>query len=463
MAVLAGAAILIGGGILVLNKNLQTGDSELALSDDAVKPWLEVVAPAVFELDEETQKVQLRELKTGDELSEGMAIGVEKAGLANIHFGDGSVARLDSGTKIILEEGKYFQDKGSLVVSINLVWGRVWSKIVGLTTPESAWDVKTSNAVATVRGTAFGVEYVEEGKSNVVGYENKVAVKMIDPDTKEVMKGVEMVVEPKKFLEVKKEAIREMKDHLARGEVKSGVASVSTEAGKTIMEVKEAPAEVLKKDWVRRGIEEDEKLNKRMEVLKEKIRNEKEFRKELRKEVREEFLNVIKEKEEVLEQRREELKTEKKSEAPDPETSERFQSEAKSTGEAAVKEAVDPEIRQIQPAVIPRSLKVVSKKSLDTVPEGELLSLRAVVVFSNGSEQDVTDAASWQVVGPIGVMERPGLFAARLHPSVSELGSASGAVAVTWKDDKTGAALLGQTPIFKVEMLIDTNFDPTRG
>lgn len=395
---------------MVLNKSFKK--EKPTVSIDEIKPWLEVVSPTVFETDKETQKISLRELKTGDELLEGTAIKVEKNGLANIHFGDGSVARLDSETKIILESGKYNKQKDSLAVRVNLVWGRVWSKIIGLATPDSVWEVKTSNAVATVRGTAFGAEYIEEGKSSFVGYENKISVKIIDPDTKEVIKGAEMIVEPNKFLEIKKEAVQEIKVYLASGgKISVGPTAITTEIGKPIMAVKEAPAEMFKQDWVLRGIEEDKKLDEKKEEIQPKA-------------------------DLPLQSKADSLPTEKQE---------------------IKKETTDFVSPKVEPK--PMSLKVVANRALDVVSEGEIISLKAVIIFNDGSQKDVTDNSSWKVIGLIGAIGRPGVFTAKLDLSVSELGSVPGAITAAWKDERTGEMFLGQTPIFKVEILPDTNLD----
>ena len=63
-----------------------------------------------------------------------------------------------------MEAGDFEEKTNKLNVRLNLLWGRVWSKVITVLTPESAWEVKTTSAVAVVRGTAFGVEYIEEGK-----------------------------------------------------------------------------------------------------------------------------------------------------------------------------------------------------------------------------------------------------------------------------------------------------------
>ena len=102
-----------------------------------------------------------------------------------------------------MEESSFNANSGKLIVRINLVLGRAWSKIISLATPDSVWEVRTSTAVATVRGTAFGMEYAD-GKSTVIGSENKVAVNAVDPETKKALKQEEVLIEAGKFVEIKK-------------------------------------------------------------------------------------------------------------------------------------------------------------------------------------------------------------------------------------------------------------------
>src|SRR3989344_1994972 len=285
LLVVAVVAILIGAGFKA-NKPVLRSELELT------KPWIEVAVQGVFELAED-QKTEKRELFTGDELENGAVVGVREGALANIYFPDGSVARLDSGTRLVVESGDFDEKSDKLNVRLNLLWGRVWSKVITVLTPESVWEVKTTNAVAVVRGTAFGVEYIEEGKSNVVGYENKVEVKLIDPETKKIMPAVAMIVEAKKSLEVTKSAIEHMKTHIASGELSKAASAVATKvatkAGQPIMEVKQASEKVLSQNWVKRGISADEKLNQKIRDMKEKIQDQREAVKEVRKEIQEEF------------------------------------------------------------------------------------------------------------------------------------------------------------------------------
>jgi len=468
-----GLAVLAGSSFYILNQS-RTNSNGGELS----KPWLEVVQPAVFELAAD-HKTEMRELHTGDELSEGIVIRVSNGGLANIYFPDGSVVRLDEDTRLVLEEGIFDYEDETLKVRINLLWGRVWSKIIGLATPDSHWEVKTSTAVAVVRGTAFGVEYVKEGEANIVGYENKVEVAMVDPDTKEIMKEVRMIVEPEKILAVKKDIVMQMKNELARGAVKVESTGVMTAAGHALMEVRSAPKEILEQAWVKRGIEADKKLEEKIDAMKNRLQDMREIRQELRKELRDQFMEQIQEQREKLNQRKEELKENVKDRvAEEKEVLEKRIEDRKEDLREAKKEIKETLREELQAkteinkeaigaapiqVVRPVGLEIRPQFNLGAVKDGDFILMKAMLLMADGNEVDVTEQVRWQVAGPIGAMERPGAFLAKLHPTVSELGEAPGAVTAMWQDEKTGAAFLAKTPIFKVEMRVDLKFDPTRG
>ncbi len=293
LAIFVVIAGLIGGAVLLSKKSPD-------IANELTKPWIEVVRPKVVEL-AVNQKDKVRELFTGDELSAGAVVEVLVGGLANIHFPDGSVARLDGDTKLVIEKGSFDPKNENLSVSLNLIFGRVWSKIIKLATPESHWEVKTSTAVATVRGTAFGVEYSTDGKFNITGYENKVEVAVIDPITKRAFDKIKLIVEPEKFLEINKAAVAEIQKRLANNDIKEAASAVMSSAGALFLEVKAAPRAVLDKAWIKRGIEEDSKLEKMISKLRETIKDDAEIRKEIRKDLRDQFLEVINDRREVLE------------------------------------------------------------------------------------------------------------------------------------------------------------------
>ena len=152
----------------------------------AEKAWLEIISPAILEIDE--SGAVIRELRSGDEISSGSRLRGEAGSFANIHFPDGSAARIDGETTIILRDSEFDAKTGKLIVRFELVAGRIWCKIFSLATDDSAWEVITPTAVAVVRGTAFGVEYLNN-KTSVVGAENMVEVIPVDSETKELIKA----------------------------------------------------------------------------------------------------------------------------------------------------------------------------------------------------------------------------------------------------------------------------------
>ena len=99
-------------------------------------------------------------------------------------------------------------------------------------------------------------------------------------------------------------------------------------------------------------------------------------------------------------------------------------------------------------------------KSLKNITENDKVTFTATAHFSDGSSKDVTAEATWKVLGPIGNISK-GTFTAKLEPNIAEFGKGSGAVIAVWKD-VNGNEVLGQTPIFEVELYIPKNLD-TRG
>ncbi|MFA5062418.1 MAG: FecR family protein [Patescibacteria group bacterium] len=165
-------------------------------SEKVTLPWIEVVRPTVFLVD---NTGATKELQTGEEVNQGDKIKTDENGVANIYFPDGSVARLDTNTEITIDAASYDQSDKSLVVKIFVSIGKVWSKIVGLATPNSSWQVESSNAVATVRGTAFGVQVID-GSTEVIGSENNVSVQI--KDAKNNILADTAVVGPDKYLKI---------------------------------------------------------------------------------------------------------------------------------------------------------------------------------------------------------------------------------------------------------------------
>ncbi|MBY0110797.1 hypothetical protein K2Y00_02230 [Patescibacteria group bacterium] len=92
------------------------------------------------------------------------------------------------------------------------------------------------------------------------------------------------------------------------------------------------------------------------------------------------------------------------------------------------------------------SLSITSPK-LSSVTEEDELSFTATFKKSDGSTEDVTEKAAWEVVGPIGSISK-GVFTAKLSSEFAEFGAAPGAVRVTYQ------GMSAETDIFEVEAFV---------
>ncbi len=169
------------------------------VNETAEKAWVEVVNRGVFLVN--TDGTLGPELKTGDEVKSGQTLMTDNVGLANLHFSDGSVARLETQTKVDLKDFAYFADSKTLKVKIFLQSGRVWSRIKALMTTQSYWEVETANAVAAVRGTAFGVVYVP-GQTTVIGSVHLVNVNAVDPQAKKMIENNTAFVGAEQYIKI---------------------------------------------------------------------------------------------------------------------------------------------------------------------------------------------------------------------------------------------------------------------
>src|SRR3989344_3454966 len=140
----ASVIALLGALVLVLGSVYFSNIDNTQIADGQAKPWIEVLKPGFSEISFGGAKT-IRQLKTGDELQAPTIIKTNNVGLADIYFPNGSVARLDSDTELVLEQGSYSGKDKTLRVKILLSAGRVWSKIFELATPQSLWEVRTAH------------------------------------------------------------------------------------------------------------------------------------------------------------------------------------------------------------------------------------------------------------------------------------------------------------------------------
>lgn len=425
LVVLAGV-----GGFFIFRNTAQTPGADTApgTSGDRLPPaWIEVLKPSVSEKAADDTRT---ELKTGDAVRMGGVLETDSEGLAAVHFADGSVARIDSRTTVTVESASFDENSERLTVRIRIGVGRVWSKILGLVTADSLWEVQTTNAVATVRGTAFGMWY-EAGTSAVVGSQDSVTVGVLDPKTGALLPDVAVLISPKKFVQIDTaeiEAIRKDPQRLAP---------------------RDAPAAILAQTWIQRDQAADILFDQKLDELRKSGLEGAALRREFREAIQKEFKTELK--------RGRPVESESKGVRPDetkkePETI-KLQRETSQPIEKPAS-AARPQ---------PKSLSVAAKQSLGKVSEGDRIAFEATATMSDGSRENVTTKVSWRVLGLIGSIDTSGVFSAKLDESVSELGRSSGSVIATLENQSGGEPLLGTSPIFSVEVEIGTQPIEPRG
>ncbi len=108
-----------------------------------------------------------RKLKRGDSLKRNDEVRVGDKSRIEIRFPDGTIMRLSEKSHLKMSEVKYDKQTESKNMKVTLSLGKIWAKVKKLVTPDSSVEVRTTNAVAGVRGTVYRVN-VEEDKSALV-------------------------------------------------------------------------------------------------------------------------------------------------------------------------------------------------------------------------------------------------------------------------------------------------------
>jgi hypothetical protein len=124
-----------------------------------------------------------RLLKQGDILKKDQEVKVAKRSRMEIRFPDGTIMRLAEKSHLKLNQLSFNKQTENKNVKVDLSIGKLWANVKKLITPDSSVEVRTSNAVAGVRGTVYRVN-VEDDKSAVVKvYDGSVYVANPPRDT----------------------------------------------------------------------------------------------------------------------------------------------------------------------------------------------------------------------------------------------------------------------------------------
>ena len=429
--IVGGLVLILGVGYYVL-KNSPAG-SQLVPEASAASLWVEVISSNASFFDKDGVS---RELHSGDEIAPGATIISDTKGRVVIHLPDGSVLRLDEDSKLTLDKAQFNSKNEGLIVEATLITGRVWSKVVALVTPESSWEVKTSNAVATVRGTSFGVGY-KDGKSRIVGKEDKIKIAVIDPKTQKIIEGAEREVDSGKFIEIKNDDISAI---LAQPETLSQP-----------LQLKDAPRDVL--DWDLRNEIADREINQKIEIIKKEGLSDKGIRNILRKEtesLKGRIKNLQLEKdtdEEINKEIRKEGVREFKERLRINIQELREEEGLNQTGNVDIKketviptdERVGTVVKPIDtttplaPLGKPTKIEITGIVAGQTVRDAQKITIKAVLLFSDGSRKDATGLVTWKIIGNIGYVEK-GIFTAQIRAEDSELGEIKGSIQTVYQE-----------------------------
>lgn len=321
--------------------------------------------------------------------------------------------RVNSDTRFTLNTAEYDKDSGKLIVKASLSSGKLWSKIIELATADSSWQVETSNTVATVRGSAFGVSTDGEN-SEVFGSQHRVSVEVVDPKTKEKIKVRSIVVDEGVSLKVSSDSIQKIK------EIENRANAASPSEREAILETTElvfVPAKISEKtkagEWFSENENKDKKVEEEIMKAQEEAGDDKEaFREILNKKINERLPEV-------------EIQN---YDAVDKENEERNEKPVETK-----KEEVQEQKTPISP-VRWESLNIETKSLPNDLTEGENVVFHAVLHGTGGATRDVTSEVTWEVLGKMGSIADNGVFTAKLDPSISELGEGGGTVNATWED-----------------------------
>ena len=339
-----------------------------------------------------------RVILSGERIEVPFTLITEAGSLVRIQFPDKSEIRVRENSTLLIDAGSYVKESGELKVHVKLSIGRIWSNIIGLVTPESSWEVETSNVVATVRGTAFDVEARPDGSTLITGSEHTVELTLINPET----------------------GLRNDNQKTLLGEDEFVIIDNSDTADATApFPEKEKQSEVPTDDsWIKNNENQD------LEVAETGAETQ--------------DLDL----DQTSPATTEEIDTESQDTPTEPN---------EDTRPVVVPNTLENPTQSRSASSIqkPLSIEITSSKLLNGISEDVPTSLTATLTFSDGTKKNVTSEATWELIGNVGRIEGSTFFP-RLGPEVSEFGRAFGSIIAEWKDPATGAVLNDSTEPFEV-------------
>lgn len=238
LLVILAVAIIFVGGFWLTKLNSQNkisifGSSMEALAKESIV--VEVISGQVLISLGGQEKVL--EAPLNQEIDKDAVLTTAAGSQANIIFPSGSIARLDESSSVSLAD--FSNSDSSIFIKLKLEAGNLWSRVQRLADKETDYEVETSNTVAVVKGTSFNMSF-SEGKTKLEVFSNKVALKAIDPQTRQLIVGAEAEVAAGSFAETDQ---------------------AMPPAPQKPLEVKAMAAPDLEKPWLKGNLEKDKKID----------------------------------------------------------------------------------------------------------------------------------------------------------------------------------------------------------
>ncbi len=194
--------------------------------------------------------------KTDDKVSQDDIIKTGNNASATVLFGSGSLMRVDANSQITLSN--YSKDGDNWIIKINQIVGRTWNRVQKLV-GASIYEVNTPTAVATVRGTAFGIDTNASGSAVTVD-EGTVSAKLVDTKSPERKIISEIKIEKHEQVEITRQKVEEIKQAI---EEKRPIAEI----------VRARPTEKLP-EWIEEHKREVEREAPKIEKLRIEMKEE---------------------------------------------------------------------------------------------------------------------------------------------------------------------------------------------
>ncbi len=176
-------------------------------------------------------------------LNEGDDVKTGADGKASIIWPGYGRTIIDSNSDVLIKKASRGSTSDSLVASLRLQSGRVWTRLEKLLDAQSSFDVRASNVVATVRGTSFGVGMDQPGQVDVKVAESHVAIGRTASANSDTIVGQEVLMQPMERMTMAQNAASLPKPStMTRDEMESDALLMEGNAA--------IPSEYMDMDWM---------------------------------------------------------------------------------------------------------------------------------------------------------------------------------------------------------------------